>query len=123
MSSFYSPEGIQVEAPVFNELPRLPTPLGSFLYTSPYFRFMITFVPHFSRIFSRDSSYLSICPLLGFSWNFARLDDQWLHYSVRLTSRVLIKYPHLFLGGRNLSVVDRLTALPLIQALLEFDAV
>uniref|UniRef100_A0A7I4C4P7 Amine oxidase domain-containing protein n=1 Tax=Physcomitrium patens TaxID=3218 RepID=A0A7I4C4P7_PHYPA len=60
MSSFYSPEGIQVEAPVFNELPRLPTPLGSFLYTSPYFR--------------------------------------------------------------NLSVVDRLTALPLIQALLEFDA-
>ncbi|KAG0578129.1 hypothetical protein KC19_4G000100 [Ceratodon purpureus] len=60
MSSFYSPEGIQVEAPVFNTLPRLPTPLGSFLYTSSYFR--------------------------------------------------------------NLSVVDRLTALPLFQALLEFDA-
>ncbi|KAG0565591.1 hypothetical protein KC19_8G201900 [Ceratodon purpureus] len=38
MSSFYSPEGIQVEAPVFNTLPRLPTPLGSFLYTSSYFR-------------------------------------------------------------------------------------
>lgn len=29
----------------------------------------------------------------------------------------------LFSGDRNLSVVDRLTALPLIQALLEFDAV
>lgn len=41
MSSFYSPEGIQVEAPVFNALPRLPTPIGSFLYTSPYFRFLI----------------------------------------------------------------------------------
>jgi hypothetical protein len=38
-SSFYSSSGIQVEAPVFNELPRLPTPLGSFIYTSPYFRF------------------------------------------------------------------------------------
>lgn len=37
-SSFYSSSGIQVEAPVLNELPRLPTPLGSFIYTSPYFR-------------------------------------------------------------------------------------
>ncbi|KAH9309561.1 hypothetical protein KI387_037472, partial [Taxus chinensis] len=37
-SSFYNASGIQVEAPVFNELPRLPTPLGSFVYTSPYFR-------------------------------------------------------------------------------------
>lgn len=60
-STFYSPDGIQVEAPVFNALPRLPTPLGSFIYTSPYFR--------------------------------------------------------------SLSVVDRLTALPLIKALIEFDVV
>ncbi|MCO5601895.1 hypothetical protein L7F22_056021 [Adiantum nelumboides] len=37
-STFYSPDGMQVEAPVFNALPRLPSPLGSFLYTSPYFR-------------------------------------------------------------------------------------
>lgn len=27
----------QVTAPVFQDLPRLPTPLGNFLYTSPYF--------------------------------------------------------------------------------------
>lgn len=59
-STFYSPDGIQVEAPVFNALPRLPSPLGSFIYTSLYFR--------------------------------------------------------------SLPVVDRLTALPLIKALIEFDA-
>jgi hypothetical protein len=41
MSSFYSPQGIQVESPVFSALPRLPTPLGSFLYTSPYFRSLL----------------------------------------------------------------------------------
>ncbi|GAQ79859.1 Amine oxidase [Klebsormidium nitens] len=58
-SSFYSPAGIQVEAPVFQDLPRLPTPLGSFLYTSPYFR--------------------------------------------------------------SLPIADRLTAIPLVQALVEFD--
>lgn len=58
-SSFYSPSGIQVQAPVFNHLPRLPAPLGSFFYTFPYFR--------------------------------------------------------------SLSLVDRLTAFPLIKALIEFD--
>lgn len=58
-SSFYSPYGLDVEAPVFHELPRLPTPLGSFLYTLPLFR--------------------------------------------------------------RLPLVDRLTAMPLLQALIEFD--
>ncbi|KAJ7538182.1 hypothetical protein O6H91_11G037300 [Diphasiastrum complanatum] len=58
-SSFYSPEGIDVEAPIFSSLPRLPTPLGSFLYTTPLFR--------------------------------------------------------------KLPIFDRLTALPLVQALIEFD--
>ncbi|XP_057828629.1 uncharacterized protein LOC131039808 isoform X2 [Cryptomeria japonica] len=58
-SSFYNASGIQVEAPVFNELPRLPTPLGSLVYTSPYFR--------------------------------------------------------------SLSVLDRLSALPLVKALIEYD--
>ncbi|KAI5076274.1 hypothetical protein GOP47_0008339 [Adiantum capillus-veneris] len=58
-STFYSPSGIQVEAPIFSPLPRLPAPFGSFIYTSPYFR--------------------------------------------------------------SLSIMDRLTALPLLQALVEFD--
>ncbi|KAI5076277.1 hypothetical protein GOP47_0008342 [Adiantum capillus-veneris] len=58
-STFYSPNGIQVEAPILSALPRLPAPFGSFIYTSPYFR--------------------------------------------------------------SLSIMDRLTALPLLQALVEFD--
>ena len=28
---------MQVRAPIFSELPRLPTPLGSFIYTSSFF--------------------------------------------------------------------------------------
>ena len=50
----------QVESPVFQDFPRLPAPLGSFLYTAPLFR--------------------------------------------------------------NLPLPDRLSALPLLRALLEFDA-
>ncbi|KAK3252317.1 hypothetical protein CYMTET_38379 [Cymbomonas tetramitiformis] len=58
-SAFWSPRGLEVKAPVFQDLPRLPTPLGNFVYTAPEFT--------------------------------------------------------------RLSLEDRLTALPLIQALLEFD--
>ena len=36
-SAFYSPKGKEVEAPVLGDLPRLPTPFGTLLYTSPYF--------------------------------------------------------------------------------------
>ncbi|GIL76179.1 hypothetical protein Vretimale_5788 [Volvox reticuliferus] len=36
-SSFYTPAGLQVRSPILHEQPRLPTPLGSFLYTAPYF--------------------------------------------------------------------------------------
>ncbi|GLC50560.1 hypothetical protein PLESTB_000393300 [Pleodorina starrii] len=36
-SSFYSPAGLQVRSPIFQDQPRLPTPLGSFLYTAPFF--------------------------------------------------------------------------------------
>ncbi|KAG2487929.1 hypothetical protein HYH03_013509 [Edaphochlamys debaryana] len=36
-SSFYSPAGLQVRSPILQAQPRLPTPLGSFLYTAPYF--------------------------------------------------------------------------------------
>uniref|UniRef100_A0A383VMW8 Amine oxidase domain-containing protein n=1 Tax=Tetradesmus obliquus TaxID=3088 RepID=A0A383VMW8_TETOB len=37
-SSFWSPDGLQVESPIFQDLPRLPTPLGSFVHTAPLFR-------------------------------------------------------------------------------------
>ncbi|WP_368736731.1 FAD-dependent oxidoreductase, partial [Nostoc sp. CHAB 5715] len=32
-SSQYSPAGLEVESPIFQDLPRLPSPLGTFLYT------------------------------------------------------------------------------------------
>ena len=32
-SAFYSPKGKEVEAPVLGDLPRLPTPFGTLLYT------------------------------------------------------------------------------------------
>ena len=37
-SGFWSPEGLTIEAPVFNALPRLPTMLGQFVHTLPLFR-------------------------------------------------------------------------------------
>lgn len=115
MSSFYSPEGIQVEAPVFHALPRLPTPIGSFLYTSPYFRFVQT--PHL---------LFSLYPRLGvlgkyltslYSATSFEIVRPW---SSLLSLSLYFKYVH---GLRNLPVADRLTALPLLQALLEFDTV
>jgi len=36
-SAFYSPQGLEVKAPILGLQPRLPTPLGSFIYTNPYF--------------------------------------------------------------------------------------
>jgi hypothetical protein len=32
-----APAPLQVTSPVFQDLPRLPTPLGSFVHTNPYF--------------------------------------------------------------------------------------
>jgi hypothetical protein len=37
-SAFWTPKGIQVEAPVLQNMPRLPAPLGTLVYTNPYFR-------------------------------------------------------------------------------------
>ncbi|KAF8062940.1 hypothetical protein HT031_003779 [Scenedesmus sp. PABB004] len=36
-SSFWSPAGLEVESPIFQDLPRLPAPLGSFVHTAPLF--------------------------------------------------------------------------------------
>lgn len=55
-SSYWSPQGLQVQSPVFQDLPRLPTPLGSLLYTSPYF----TSLPLLDRL----SATSLILPLL-----------------------------------------------------------
>lgn len=49
---------MQVRAPIFQELPRLPTPLGSFLYTAPYF----TSLPLLDRL----SALPLVEALLGF---------------------------------------------------------
>ncbi|GBF89848.1 amine oxidase [Raphidocelis subcapitata] len=37
-SGFWTPEGLEVEAPVFGDLPRLPAPLGTFFHTAALFR-------------------------------------------------------------------------------------
>lgn len=38
MSGFYSARGLEVNAPIFGRLPRLPAPLGTLAYTAPLFQ-------------------------------------------------------------------------------------
>lgn len=39
-SGFWSDRGLESSAPPFNRLPKLPAPIGSFVYTSPRFNFL-----------------------------------------------------------------------------------
>lgn len=60
-SSFWAPDGLQVQSPIFQNQPRLPTPLGSFLYTSPYFTKLpiwdrLTALPLLAPLLEVDSS-------------------------------------------------------------------
>ena len=41
-SGFWSPQGLDISAPVFSALPRLPTMLGQFVHTLPLFRCPLT---------------------------------------------------------------------------------
>ncbi|NEP12326.1 MAG: FAD-dependent oxidoreductase [Symploca sp. SIO2C1] len=75
-SSQYSPAGLEAESPIFQDLPRLPTPLGTFLYTK------------FKRLPLIDR--LSALPLLYAVVDFDNSDEAWQRYD-KLTARELFK--------------------------------
>jgi uncharacterized protein with NAD-binding domain and iron-sulfur cluster len=75
-SSQYSPAGLEVESPIFQQEPRLPTPLGTFLYT------------RFKRLPLSDR--LSALPLLYAMVDFDNSDAAWQRYDP-VTARELFK--------------------------------
>lgn len=75
-SSQYSTVGLEVESPIFQDLPRLPTPLGTFLYTQ------------FKRLPLIDR--LSALPLLYAVIDFDNSDRAWQRYD-SVTARELFK--------------------------------
>jgi uncharacterized protein with NAD-binding domain and iron-sulfur cluster len=75
-SAQYSPAGLEVESPIFQDLPRLPTPLGTFIYTQ------------FQRLPLIDR--LSALPLLYSVVDFDNSDAAWRRYDF-VTARELFK--------------------------------
>ncbi len=75
-SAQYSPAGKIVESPIFQEKPRLPTPLGTFLYT------------HFYRLPLSDRA--SALPLLYAVIDFDNSEEAWRRYD-KVTARELFK--------------------------------
>ncbi len=75
-SAQYSPAGLEVESPIFQDLPRLPMPLGTFLY------------PEFKRLPLGDR--LSALPLLAALLDFDNSDAAWRRYD-SITARELFK--------------------------------
>ncbi|GJD17876.1 amine oxidase [Rivularia sp. IAM M-261] len=75
-SSQYSPNGLEVESPIFQDLPRLPTPLGTFVYTQ------------FKRLPLIDR--ISALPLLYAVVDFDNSDEAWRRYD-SVTARELFK--------------------------------
>ncbi|BAZ65302.1 hypothetical protein NIES4106_00390 [Fischerella sp. NIES-4106] len=75
-SSQYSPAGLEVESPIFQNLPQLPTPLGTFIYTQ------------FKRLPLIDR--LSALPLLYAVIDFDNSDAAWRRYDF-VTARELFK--------------------------------
>jgi len=76
-SSQYSPAGLEVESPIFQDQPWLPTPLGTFLY------------PQFKRLPLLDR--LSALPLLAALVDFDNSDAAWERYD-KITARELFKH-------------------------------
>ena len=75
-SSQYSPAGLEVESPIFQREPYLPTPLGTFIYT------------RFKRLPLVDR--LSALPLLYSLIDFDNSDEAWKRYD-SMTARELFK--------------------------------
>ncbi|MEM9447233.1 MAG: FAD-dependent oxidoreductase [Cyanobacteria bacterium P01_E01_bin.6] len=75
-SAQYSPAGLEVESPIFQDMPPLPTPLGTFLYTQ-FYRLPL-------------SDRLSALPLLYALLDFDNSHDAWIRYDP-MTARELFK--------------------------------
>ena len=75
-SSQYSPAGLEVESPIFQDEPRLPSPLGTFIYT------------RFKRLPLSDR--LSALPLLYSVIDFDNSHEAWARYD-KMTARELFK--------------------------------
>ncbi|MDZ7957382.1 MAG: FAD-dependent oxidoreductase [Aulosira sp. DedQUE10] len=75
-SAQYSPAGLEVESPIFQDLPRLPTPLGTFVYTQ------------FQRLPLIDR--LSALPLIYAVVDFDNSPEAWRRYDF-VTARELFK--------------------------------
>ena len=75
-SSQYSPAGLEVESPIFQNEPRLPSPLGTFVYT------------RFKRLPLSDR--LSALPLLYSVIDFDNSDEAWQRYD-KMTARELFR--------------------------------
>ncbi|AFY71835.1 amine oxidase [Thalassoporum mexicanum PCC 7367] len=75
-SGQYSPAGLEVEAPIFQDLPTLPSPLGTFLYTK------------FKRLPLSDR--LSALPLMYALLDFDNSPEAWRRYD-GITARELFK--------------------------------
>ena len=75
-SSQYSPAGLEVESPIFQDEPLLPTPLGTFIYTK------------FKRLPLSDR--LSALPLLYSVIDFDNSPEAWQRYD-KITARELFR--------------------------------
>lgn len=75
-SSQYSPFGLEVESPIFQDMPRLPSPLGTFVWTQ------------FKRLPLADR--LTALPLMYAVVDFDNSNDAWQRYD-KLTARELFK--------------------------------
>ncbi len=75
-SSQYSPAGLEVESPIFQDEPRLPSPLGTFIYTK------------FKRLPLSDR--LSALPLLYSVIDFDNSHEAWQRYD-KITARELFR--------------------------------
>ncbi len=75
-SSQFSPQGLEVESPLFQAMPYLPSPLGTFIYTQ------------FKRLPLVDR--LSALPLLYVLVDFDNSDEAWKRYDA-ITARELFK--------------------------------
>ena len=75
-SSQYSPAGLEVESPIFQDQPRLPSPLGTFIYTK------------FQRLPLSDR--LSALPLLYSVIDFDNSHEAWQRYD-KITARELFR--------------------------------
>ena len=75
-SSQYSPAGLEVESPIFQNEPRLPSPLGTFIYTK------------FKRLPLSDR--LSALPLLYSVIDFDNSHEAWQRYD-KITARELFR--------------------------------